>query len=194
MDIILTIAIPSIESRKIKFWSLHDTIENQITASGLQKEVELIYFIDNKEISIGAKRQKLIDLAKGKYLVMIDDDDTVDRYYVPEVVAACRMDADTVGYYEQIHHSRKLSVITNRAKEWSEQPAFGADFVRTPFFKNPIKTELCRQVGCKDMRFGEDKDFAVRIKPLIKTEYFLDKIMYHYRYAFEDHNKKYGIK
>lgn len=191
---LLTIAIPTIETRRHKFAALLSAIEVQIEACKAEELVEVIFEIDNKEISIGAKRQKLINRASGKYLVQIDDDDTIARYFVAEVLKATESDADCIGYYEQIHHNRKLSIITNRAKEWSDKMAFGADFVRTPFFKNPIKTEICKMVGCADLRFGEDEDFAKRVKPHIKTEHFIDKIMYHYRYSYEPHNQKYGIK
>lgn len=191
---LLTIAIPTIESRKVQFEALVDGIQRQIDLNGAQELVEIISECDNKEISIGKKRDNLIRKAKGKYLVMIDDDDTISRYYIQDVLEGCMSDADCIGYYEQIHHARKMSVITLRADKWTSEPGNGGDLQRTPFFKVPIKTEICQQVGCADMRFAEDEDFANRIKPLLKTEYFIEKIMYHYRYKYENHNDKYGIK
>ena len=191
---ILTIAIPTIESRKVQFDALMSNIRSQIELSGTQDVVEVISLCDNKEISIGLKRDRLIQMATGKYLVMIDDDDTISRYFVQDVVEACLSNADCIGYYEQVHHARKMSVITLRADKWTSEPGHGGDLQRTPFFKCPIKTDICKQAGCADMRFGEDEDFAIRIKPLLKTEHFIDKIMYHYRYSYENHNTKYGIQ
>ncbi len=48
-------------------------------------------------------------------------------------------------------------------------------------------------VGVKDMRFGEDHDFANRILPFLKTEHYIDREMYIYQYKSEPHNIKYGI-
>jgi len=191
---LLTIAIPTIESRKVQFEALVATIRQQIELNDAESLVEIISECDNKEISIGKKRDNLIRKANGTYLVMIDDDDTISRYYIQDVLEACTYDADCIGYFEQIHHARKMSVITLRATEWTSEPGNGGDLQRTPFFKVPIKTDICKQVGCADMRFAEDEDFAKRIYPLLKTEHFIPKIMYHYRYRYENHNDKYGIK
>jgi glycosyltransferase involved in cell wall biosynthesis len=193
---ILTIAIPTIESRRNAFHLLYYHIKNQINEFGLRKEVELVSICDNKEISIGAKRQKLFEKAKGKYIVMIDDDDWVPYSFVQKVLEACKQGNDCVGYMEECNFAnfkKKKSLISLRVKEWADNVGM-FDYVRTPFFKVPIKTDICRQVGCKDMRFGEDHDFAIRIKPLLKTETFIKEYMYIYRHKEEPHNAKYGIK
>lgn len=194
---LLTIAIPSIISRSKEFNILYAFIHNQITDNNLQDEVELIYEIDNKEISIGAKRQILIERATGKFLVMIDDDDWIHDNYVRLVVSAIidNPGIDCIGYREKciIINRHERSCISLRFKEWSDNK-HGFDHVRTPFFKTPILTDHCKMIGCEDMRFGEDHDFANRIYPLLKNEYFIDKSMYIYRYKAENHNVKYGIK
>lgn len=192
----LTIAIPTIVTRKAKFDLLRLHLQNQINEYGFQKEVEIISECDNKEISIGAKRQLLIDKAKGDYIVMLDDDDWCPYYFVVEIIKALASNPDCVGYLELCKFQNRrdeISCFSNRFKAWGDNQ-FGYNHVRTPFFKSPIKTELVRQVGCNDLRFGEDHDFAKRVFPLLKTEVFISKIMYEYRYKSEPHNQKYGIK
>lgn len=193
---VITIAIPTVESRQLQFQILWNYLFNEIEKYKLQDQVELIFESDNKEISIGAKRQKLIDRAKGEYLVMIDDDDWVADQYLIDVLEACRSGADTIGYLEDCsfdYRKWKTSCISMKWEKWDSHVG-GYDYVRTPYFKNPIKTSLCREVGCADMRWGEDDDFAKKIKPLIKTEVFINKKMYIYRYKTEQFNQKYGIK
>jgi glycosyltransferase involved in cell wall biosynthesis len=192
---ILTIAIPTVVNRKEQFDLLRLHIKNQINELGFQKEVELISECDDKQISIGAKRQLLIEKAQGDYLVMIDDDDWIPYNFVLKVVEALKTNPDCVGYLEKcIYHNRiERSCISNRFANWGSN-IFGFNHVRTPFFKVPIKTELVKKIGCVDMRFGEDHDFAKRIKPLIKTEVFINEFLYEYRYKQESHNVKYGIK
>lgn len=190
---ILTIAIPTIVTRQDKFNRLIDRIAAQITYYGYGKEVEVISECDNKEISIGKKRDNLIRKANGDYIVMIDDDDTIANNYILVVVNALSKAPDCIGYLERIKHSNKTSCISLKNPCWMDNYG-GYDYVRTPFFKVPIKTELCRQVGCSDMRFGEDHDFAKKIYPLLKTEEFINDYMYIYQYNREPHNQKYGIK
>ena len=195
MNPILTIAIPTITSRRNQFTLLYEHIRNQIKEYKLTKKVELIFECDNKEISIGAKRDLLIKKAKGKYIVMIDDDDWLPYNYCNDVLSACEDDSDCIGYLEDCvfdWNHRATSCISLRYKSWMNNVGV-YDYVRTPFFKVPIKTEICRQVGCADLRFGEDSDFAKRIYPLLKSETFIDKKLYIYRYKFENHNSKYGF-
>lgn len=196
MNPILTIAIPTIESRYKQFNELFAYLENQIEHWNLKYKVELIYESDNKEISIGAKRQKLIDKASGKYLVMIDDDDWVASDYVIDIVNACDSDSDCIGYLEECVFDGKrkaVSCISRQYNRWANNVGI-YNYVRSPFFKIPIKTEICKQVGCGDLRFGEDSDFATRIYPHIKSECFINKKLYFYRYNNEEFNSKYGIK
>lgn len=193
---IITIAIPTVQSRKMQFHILWNYLHNEIEKYRLQDKVELIYESDNKEISIGAKRQKLIDRANGEYLVMIDDDDWIADQYLIDVLEACRSGADTIGYLEDCSFDLrkwKTSCISLKWDKWDTHIG-GYDYVRTPYFKNPIKTELVKIVGCADLRWGEDEDFAKKILPLLKTESFINKKMYIYRYKTESHNQKYGIK
>lgn len=193
---ILTIAIPTVMDREFQFGILYNTLLRTIATGGWENEVEVIYEQDNKEISIGAKRQKLIDRATGKYMMMLDDDDWLGPDYIPQILEAAKDDPDTIGYLEEVSiegRKFKTSCISMKWKQWDSNVGL-YDYVRTPYFKNPIRTSLCKQVGCADMRFGEDADFAKKIHPLLKTEVFIDKKMYIYRYKHENHNWKYGIK
>lgn len=192
---ILTIAIPTIESRRREFELLYDHLKSQVIAIGAQRQVEVIFERDNKQISIGAKRQLLIDKAQGKYLVMVDDDDWVPFEYVHAVLEAAQKNPDCIGYLENcdIQGKRERSCFSLKYKDWADK-VDGYDHVRSPFFKTPILTDLCKIVGCADLRFGEDHDFAKRIYPFLKTEEFINEELYFYRYKSEPHNAKYGIK
>lgn len=50
---------------------------------------------------------------------------------------------------------------------------------------SPIKKSIALQIGFKDLKFAEDYDYALRLKNsgLIKSEYFINHDMYHYRYV-----------
>jgi len=71
----------------------------------------------------------------------------------------------------------------------------GFDYVRSPYQKTPLKTEIARKIGYADMRFGEDYDYSCRLvaSGLLLVEVYIPKVLYHYRYAYETPNKKYGI-
>lgn len=183
----LTVAIPSIVERKEQFEAL---LTHLYRIAPIW--VEIIDLIDNKTISIGSKRQQLLETAKGEYIVMVDDDDTIPDYYFDKLLPALEQQPDCVGYIEQV--GEKNAIHSKRFKHWGESKEA---YHRTPFCKDPIRTELARQVGFKDMRYGEDHDFAKRLYPLLKTEVFIDEIMYIYnqpkRLSKQEHKKRYGI-
>lgn len=191
----LTIAIPTVKGRERQFAKLYSFLDKQRTS-----EVEIIYELDNKELSIGTKRDILYNRAQGVYTVQVDDDDTVCEDYVPTILNNIKDFPDCVGYYEHctIDGQHKRSEISLRLNSWETfSPArSGVDYFRTPYFKVPILTTICKEVGVKDMRFGEDHDFAQRIFNKLRNCKFIDKYMYYYSansLTPQEHNERYGI-
>jgi glycosyltransferase involved in cell wall biosynthesis len=188
--LILSILIPSTYDRQEMTEKLYQFIDLQSTL-----QVEILVEYDNKEISIGAKRQKMLERAKGKYVVFIDSDDWLPDDYVESVLKALESNPDCVGHKIECSGTPgRHESASNRYPEWCEKK-FGFDYTRTPYPKTPILKSICLQIGFKDMRYGEDHDFSIRLKEsgLIKTEVYLNKVLYFYRYKHQEHNKKYGI-
>lgn len=159
--------------------------------------VELLFEEDEKQISVGAKRQKLLERSKGKYIVYFDSDDFPSPNYVSDIIEQLEKEPDCIGF--------KIEMTTNnenpqtcchslKYKSWANN-IDGFDYVRNVSHFNPVKKELALQVGFKDLRFGEDKDYSDRVTLLCKHEIFIDKFLFKYRYSnIESHNLKYGIK
>jgi hypothetical protein len=203
--ILLSIQIPTVVGREDKFNKLMQLIERQLyyckRSRGL---VEVISCKDNKEMSIGAKRQKLYEDSKGLFSVQIDDDDTLHDSFIDNVINALTgdiADIDCVTYNELCfikNHPRKLAVnkfVSHSIKYDCWMDNFdGYDHVRTPYHKDVIRTSLCLQAGVPDVRFNEDEQFSKLIKPLLKKEIHIDEYLYIYQYNYEPHNQKYGIK
>jgi glycosyltransferase involved in cell wall biosynthesis len=195
----LTICVPTVIGREEVCNKLLDEINKQIAENKLEKEIEVILDKDNKEVSIGAKRQRMYSAAKGIFAVQLDDDDWIAPDYIKLCYEGTLKDVDCIGYHEFCTFDGikpKLSDFSIKYPAWKEYnyPLNGFSHVRTPFCKSPIKTDICKKVGVKDMRFGEDHDFAIRVYPLLKKEHYINKAMYFYRYKTEEHKKKYGIK
>ena len=198
---ILSILIPTVIGRERPLELLTNRIYSQIGELKAESKVEVIVICDNKEISIGAKRNQLYAAASGEYSVQIDDDDDVAGNYVFNVLKAARRPVDCIGYQEYVTGMGRpsRSDFSLRYKEWKE--ASGKDLicgmfrhVRTPFHKTPIRTEIAKSVSFADMRFMEDHDWSKRVYPLLKTENYINDLMYFYKYTPVDMKVKYGIK
>jgi hypothetical protein len=86
---LLSILIPSVPPRKKYLNKLLFEIQNQIVNNNLHDKVEVIVYIDDFEKSVGEKRNIMIEKSKGKYIVIIDDDDWISDNYCLEVSNAC---------------------------------------------------------------------------------------------------------
>lgn len=196
---LLSFLIPTIIGREAKFQSLIDTISKQIHGLGY---IDIKYCKDNKEMSIGAKRQVLLNQCEANYFVMVDDDDSLPEYYVSEILSALQFNPDCVTYREAVMNGgRHIETAdhSNKYKKWGNKTG-SFDYVRTPFYKDVIKTYIGKKIGFKNIRYGEDIDFANRLKSsgLIVNEVHLNKIMYYYNapnpLSPKEHNKRYGIR
>jgi len=72
---LLSLLICSLKDRQGYLERLMQILDPQL--SGIEDKVEVIVELDNGERSIGAKRNALLDKAKGEYLAFIDDDDII---------------------------------------------------------------------------------------------------------------------
>lgn len=200
----LSILIRTIVGREQKFDSLivsllaqgnFSIIENGYVDKRLG--VEILFEKDNKEISVGAKAQKLIERATGQMVSFIDDDDSAPSYYIEESLKAINEnpDLDCIGF--RIECSGTPGVTASASNKWNDwgEKIGGFDYVRTIYHKNPVKRSHALAIGYRDMRFSEDYDYSKRLKEsgLLVNEVFVDKVMYYYNYKHEDPKTKYGL-
>jgi len=189
---LLSILIPTIIGRENEFSLLRSKIEKL----RVKKEVELLYCIDNKEMTIGEKRGLLYENAKGVYSWQIDDDDTISDDSINLILKAIESNQPCITFQEccYINGERYTSNHSLKYDDWGEKQD-GFDYVRTPFFKSVIKTEIAKSVPIPNIRYGEDHEWARALKPHLRNEVHIDKELYIYQHNSkpEDHNERYGF-
>jgi len=203
MEILLTIAIATVPARKQVFDELMIELERQIKPYG--KSIEIISLTDNMEISIGAKRNQLNQMAKGKYVVHWDDDDWICEGGIDMIMKGIESDCDVISYniwcdVEEWMHRRYwhrwCSIKYGPVRqEWDNNQDI---LLITPDQKQVIKKEILDKVPFVDIRYREDVFFANDIFPYLKTEHYINEYIYHYvNRSGEDTfdlRKRYGIK
>lgn len=177
----LSILICSIRSRRDLLGRLLAILEPQAVA---QKNVELLIDADDGELTIGEKRNRLLERSVGTHVCFIDDDDTVADDYVARLVSALSTDPDCVGFrakwYEDGRHTADTT-YTIRNQKRREIP-HGDRFLveRQPGHLTPIRREIALAVRFQPWNYGEDADFSIRVRPYLNTEVFVDHVLYHY--------------
>lgn len=181
----LSLLICTIEERKTRFNVLIARLESLLNNYGHADQVEIISECDNKQMSIGAKRNILLLKASGDYLCFLDDDDTVDEEYFVKILGALESSPDCVQMIgvmntdgwkmERFEHS----IAHNRYYDKN------GVYYRYPNHLNPIRRDIAIQFKFPESNFGEDTDWATQIKDsaLLQIEEPIDKVIYHYRYS-----------
>jgi glycosyltransferase involved in cell wall biosynthesis len=176
---ILSILICTMPKRKASL----DRLFAELLKQAQGKEVEIIAD-SNMTITTGAKRNNLIRLAKGEYVVFVDDDDTVSVDYVNSILTALESKPDAVGFKGWITTNGRNKMAWKISKDLPYMQK-GNTYLRYNNHLSPMKKEIAEKIGYPDATFGEDFDFAKRLHEakLIKTEVFIDKFLYNYNFV-----------
>ena len=181
---LFSVLICTMPERYYSFTSLKEGLENQIEQNKLAGLVEILAD-DRMGISVGQKRNDLMQAATGKFVAFIDDDDEVHTDYLKMIVEAIQNnpDLDCIGIYgemifDKIHHRKWFISITNQ--EWHEKDLV---FYRTPNHISPIKRELAAQCAFPDLSTGEDRVYSHLVYPLLKNEVVIETPLYVYHYS-----------
>lgn len=159
------------------------------------QQVEIFIVEDEKELTLGKKRELMYSrLPQGKYSVQIDSDDDIHPDFFKDVFAAMEADPDVITYEEfcDMDGAIRRSNHSTKYTEWAEN-LDGFDYVRTPFYKDVIKTKIAAAVSFPDIRFNEDEQWSKKILPLLRVEAHIPKQLYRYIYRTEQNNlNRYG--
>lgn len=186
----LSLLVPTMPSRRELLERLLKILHAQAAAH--PREVEIL--VDPRErVTIGAKRNALLQRSVGRFVASIDDDDLVSDDYVARILEALKKtpDADCAAFCgvmstdgtgaDYFHHSIQYAARRQLPSGAYEGP---------PEHRNAVRRDLALAVGFPNISFGEDQDFAKRLRPHLKLEAPVGQApLYFYRY---DSNKPPG--
>ena len=146
------------------------------------KDIEILVALDNKQLTVGAKRNLLLSKAGSTYSVFIDDDDVVTDDYIKSLLWAIKTNYDVICFqviYNPAHAAHKLVKYSSKFNKDAETKDY---YQRLPNHLMCIKTDIAKKVKYPNIRRGEDAEYAKRLKPHIKTEGQINRILYYYNF------------
>ena len=197
MQPLLSILIPTVVGREAEVEKLIGNIDLQCSILGGYDEVEVIQLKDNKEITIGEKRERLYKMANGLFSFQIDDDDSIAPDAIQTILAVIKENPNIPcitfrencmmnGEYKSSNHSLKYD-------RWADN-FDGYDYVRCPFYKDVIRTDIAQSVPFEHIRYNEDERFSMALKEVLSDEIHIDRELYFYIYEPKDtHEQRYGL-
>ena len=185
----LSILICSLNKRAGMLSSLLGKLSEQIEALKAWDQVEVLVEMDNGEKPTGTKRNMLYQMAKGKYSLSCDDDDSPADFYVEELLKAAESDADCFsmgGIMTNNGGNEKKWYISKNYPYIASRNDLGEEiYLRFPNHITSIRSSIAKQFQFPDAYQSEDYAWALAIHQsgLIKTEYLIERFpMYHYQY------------
>lgn len=176
---ILSVLIPSIPERLEELKKLVNKLQGQIG----ELPIEVIVLIDNKKISIGAKRERLKNMANGKYFCFVDDDDDITSNYIDEIFNACSdNDIDVICFDTLARVDDKFSFISVSMDNENEQFQSNNTTKRKPSHVNAWRTEKFKQFSFTDKNYGEDFDFCNQCYPIVESSFNISQVLHYYTY------------
>lgn len=178
----LSVLICTIKERKPKFDILMSELERLRNGN---PEIEILSECDNREMTIGAKRNLLMSRAVGDYVCFVDDDDWIDSEYFIKILQAIESDPDCVQLIGM------MNTDGFNLKRFEHSILHGSYFERNniyyryPNHLNPIRREIAERFKFPENNFGEDTNWATQVRDsgLLQREEPTDKVIYHYRYS-----------
>lgn len=178
----LSILIATLGRRETRFKSLVKDLNTQIKQ--FNDEIEIVAYWNNGELSIGGIRQELINQAKGEYVCFIDDDDTVPTYYCEQIM--CNLGKDYVGFKVKLLNNGKEMPPVFHSLEHKNWRTDYDGYYRDITHLNPIRRSIALQGVFTRTGASEDVNWANSIRDLVKTENYIDEVMYIYNHDSSD--------
>lgn len=184
MPPILSILIPTLESRRAQFCALHDGLVRQVAEAGLQSDVEVLSLCDQGTQPTGAKRNALLERATGEFVAFVDDDDEVGADYVARICEAIRRrpEIDCVGIKGIVTFRGRHPRVFIHSIRYSAYSSARGVYTRPPYHLNPIRRSIASAYRFREVSYSEDIDWALRILKdgRLRSEEFVDAVLYHY--------------
>ena len=154
-----------------------------LTQINNREDIELIALFDNKQRTIGTKRQEMIDISNGEYITFIDDDDRISDDYISDIMKCLyeNKHVDCIVYNIECCTNNDTKMLCkygieyeygkiNNGEEWRGKPSHTMIW----------KANIVKKHKYKNLMNKEDVDWVSRAWKDIKTQTRIDKILYYY--------------
>jgi len=181
----LSILVPSVAERRNTFLpKCLDMLYGQLELLSIeqQKSVEVLFLIDNKERMLGSKRNNLIDIAQGEYIVFVDDDDRIESDYISSLLTATESNADVITFLASVSLNGDPAKICHYSNKYAKDYNTTDTYHRLPNHICCVKKEIAKRVPFLNIKNGEDSAYSKMLKAHLRTQTEINKVLYHYDY------------
>jgi glycosyltransferase involved in cell wall biosynthesis len=137
-------------------------------------------------MSIGEKRNKLLEMSRGKYVAFVDDDDDISIDYIKLLLEAAQSHCDCASLKGEYSVDGVFDGIFEHSLKYDKWETTNDEikYLRFPNHLNMIRSNIAKQFKFPEKNFSEDFDWSTEIHKsgLLKTEYYIPEILYFYNF------------
>jgi hypothetical protein len=182
--ILLSILIPTVPGRETKLYSLLAGLDAQVRTA---PDVELLVLRDNRGMTIGEKRNRMIQIARGDYVVFVDDDDAVTTDYVGVITEKLRVERPDVLCFSVTVRGHGPEKPCRYHPDFEHQN-LPTGYTRKPNHLMPWRRDLALAVPFPALKVGEDTNWAAAIAPKAAKIATIARALYTYQYDVDDNS------
>ena len=145
--------------------------------------LEILMLTDTKTMTVGHKRNLLVAMASGRYVQFIDDDDRIEPDMFLSVLDATVTDVDVITFLVSVSLNGQPPKLCRYSKDFPSDRNTATGYQRLPNHICAVKRELAAQVSFPNVDCWEDAEYSKRLRPLLRTEHYLDRVLYHYDFS-----------
>jgi glycosyltransferase involved in cell wall biosynthesis len=180
---LLSILTPAIWGRVDQSQALHDGIQSQAAALP-DFRMEHLVLLDDRKMTIGEKRQKLLESARGDYVAFVDDDDGVSDDYISSLAGAIAHGADVVTFVQRAVINGVVGHVDFRVTHKADEPwRHGETAKRRPWHVCAWKRELVRDCRFLFCNYGEDAAWVAQACGRVKTGVHVPRVLHIYSHS-----------
>lgn len=193
---ILSILMATTPDRSEMFVRLYNEIQRQIsymdTFHSSLGEIEVL--VDDSKrfleggLSIGKKREALLNRVTGKYMCYLDSDESIAPNYLETLVRLCHQDKDACTF-RAIAKTDHFWGIINMGLTYPDLEA-SPNFVtlRNVWHVCPIKTTIAKEHKFNNISYGEDIEWLLEVRKHLTSEAKAEIILLQYNHS-EKHSE-----
>lgn len=186
----LSVLIPSIPRRQDKLAGLLEALEKQA-----QADLEVLVLMDNCRRPLGTKRNELMQLARGKFVCHIDDDEMISDDFAAKLLPllrSCHEETDLVAYDAKVTIDGGTPFRVRTYMDYPVDPVqlredgtYG-DIRRPPWHWCAWRRELAVDFEFPTKYYGEDWAWLVQVTPNVRRWEKIDEMLFHHRFSSKD--------
>lgn len=178
-EIKINILIPTLVERKASF----DMLTKKLRYLIGDEPVAILDARDNRENTIGAKRNQLLRASYAPYICFVDDDDDVADNYIEKLLEAADSGLDCASLNGIITFDGRAPQRFEHSIRYDHYTDVG-HYKRPPNHLNLIRREIAIKFEFPEKNHGEDTDWAMMIceARVLKTEFYIPETLYYYKY------------